>query len=98
MGSSAVSVHVVKIFSVDDGMLNSDAELIKTRTGIRNELSYEVDFSASANRGNPINREEAWLQYDAKSHTISIPLIQENGRLTSKKIRYRFTGTYFEKI
>ncbi|CAM3353221.1 hypothetical protein FLLO111716_05835 [Flavobacterium longum] len=98
VGSSAVSVHTVKIFSVEDGVLNSDARLIKTQTGIRNELSYEIDFSASPNRDNPINREEAWLQYDAKSHTICIPLIQENGRLTRKKIRYRFTGTYFEKI
>ena len=98
VGSSAVSAHVIKIFSIDSSVLNSDAKLIRTKTGIRNELSYEIDFSASANLGNPVDREEAWLQYDAKSHTISIPLIQENGRLTKKKIRYRFTGTYFEKI
>lgn len=98
IGSSAVSVHKIKIFSIDNTILNDKAVLIKTKTGIRNELSYEIDFSGSANLGNPIDREEAWLQYDAKSHTISIPLIQENGRLTKKKIRYRFTGTYFEKI
>jgi hypothetical protein len=99
IGSSAASLHKIKIFSIDDGHLNPDAVLIKTASGIQNELGYEVDFSDKDNWKNPkANREWADLQYDPKTKTIAIPLITEAGQVTSRKIRYRFNGTYFVKL
>ena len=99
IGSSAVSEHKIKIFSIDDGRLNENAALIKTATGIRNELSYSVDLANEANLKNGHNNRE-WVEllYDAKTKTISIPLITEAGRVTSKKIAYRFNGSYFVKL
>jgi len=98
IGSSAVSSHKIKIFSIDNGKLNDKAVLIKTKSGIRNELQYSVDFSASVNRNSDIPRETAWIEYDKATKTISIPLIAEDDKITTKKIRYRFNGTYFEKL
>jgi hypothetical protein len=83
---------------IDSAALHDNAKLIKTRSGIRNELQYDIDFSSSANADNPLRREEAWIRYDAKRKIIAIPVIDENGRLTAKKIRYHFTGKYFEKM
>jgi len=99
IGSSAVSSHKIKVFSIENGKLNDDAKLIKTKSGIKNELSYDIDFSSSVNqKPDSVDREYAWLQYDQKNKIISIPLITAEGKLTTKKIKYQFKGEYFEKI
>ena len=94
--STGLSAHYVKIFSIEDGQLNDAAQLIKTQTGIRNQLQYEVDLTASANRNNEIRNYN--IEYDKKNKIISIPLILDDYKITSKKIRYQFKGKYFEKI
>ena len=38
------------------------------------------------------------LIYDKKTQTIVIPLIKADGKVTKNKIKYRFTGKYFEKM
>lgn len=99
IGSSAVSSHKIKIFSIENGKLNDNAKLIKTKSGIKNELSYDIDFSSSVNQEpNSVDREYAWLKYDVKNKIIIIPLITEEGKLTKQKIKYQFKGDYFEKI
>ena len=99
IGSSAASSHKIKIFSIENGKLNQDAKLIKTKTGIQNELAYWIDFSDNANLGFSYDdMQYAWIDYDKKTKTIAIPLITEAGKLTKKKIRYQFKGVYFEKI
>ena len=94
--SSALSYHAVQIFSIEGNILNQNAKLIKTKSGIQNQLGYEVDFSASVNRNN--TRENYGIEYDVKKKIISIPLIQADSKLTDKKIRYQFKGKYFEKL
>jgi hypothetical protein len=97
IGSTAAFYHMIKIFSIDAGQLNDNAALIKTTSGIVNELGYDIDFSSEVNR-NSKNREYSYVEYDKEKQTISIPLLLEDGKLTQKKIRYHFTGKYFEKI
>lgn len=94
--SSGLSYHSIQIFSIDDGKLNDKAQLIKTQSGIKNQLGYEIDLTASSNRDNDIKNYN--IQYDPKNKIISIPLIQEDSKITAKKIRYQFKGKYFEKI
>lgn len=94
--SSALSYHSIQVFSIDDGRLNDKAKLIKTQSGIMNQLGYEVDFSASPNRNKEFRNYD--IEYDKKNKIISIPLIRENSEITNKKIRYQFKGKYFEKI
>ncbi|MEJ5050502.1 hypothetical protein WH221_11720 [Chryseobacterium culicis] len=100
--SSALFHHTIKVFSIENGKLNSNAKLIKTSSGIKNELGYELDFTATSNRENPISIElfnTLDIQYDAKKKIISIPLIRDDSRITDKKIRYhQFKGKYFEKL
>jgi hypothetical protein len=99
IGSSAASSHKIKIFSIENMKLNDNAKLIKTKTGIKNELGYEIDFSSSANQTpDAVNREFAWISYDKKNKIILLPVILENGKLTKKKIKYQFKGVYFEKV
>lgn len=94
--SSGLSFHKIKVFSFDNGQLNDKAQLIKTQSGIKNQLSYEVDLTASANRN--YDGRDYEIEYDKKNKIISIPLIQADSKVTTKKIRYQFKGKYFEKI
>lgn len=94
--SSALSYHSMKVFSIDDKSLNSDAKLIKTKTGIRNQLGYEVDQTKESNSDLPM--EQTMIEYDSKHKVISLPLIQADGKVTDKRIKYQLKGRYFEKI
>ncbi len=94
--SSGMSYHNIKIFSIDNGKLNDKAQLIKTQSGIKNQLGYEVDLTASANRN--YEGRDYEMKYDSKNKIISIPVIQADSKITAKKIRYQFKGKYFEKI
>lgn len=94
--SSGLSHHKIKFFSINDGKLNTQAKLIKTQSGIKNQLGYEIDLTASSNRENEIRNYD--IEYDSKNKIISIPLILENSKVTDKKIRYQFKSRYFEKI
>jgi hypothetical protein len=101
VGSSAVYYYEAKIFSIDNGELNENAKLIKTKSGIKNTLGYEVDLSSSSNRERKDgveSRDYINLIYDKKNKTIVIPLINEDGKITKNKIKYKFTGNFFEKI
>ena len=69
--------------------------------GLKNTLGYEVDLSSSANRNRNdgvVSRDYMELIYDKKTQTIVIPLIKADGKVTKNKIKYRFTGKYFEKM
>ncbi|MFP3597842.1 hypothetical protein [Chryseobacterium sp. SIMBA_029] len=94
--SSGLSYHNIKVFSIDEGKLNHNAKLIKTQSGIKNQLGYEVDLTASSNRDNEITNYD--IEYDSKNKIISIPLILDNSKITEKRIRYQFKGKYFEKM
>ena len=93
--SSALFLMEIKVYSIDNDNLNDQAKLIKTKTGIKNTLSYEVDLTTSANRGKEVP--DYYPGYDASKMAVSIPVILENGKVTAKRIIYKFNGTYFEK-
>lgn len=94
--SSGMSYHNLKVFSIDNGKLNAKAQLIKTQSGIKNQLGYEVDLTASANKN--YEGRDYEIEYDPKNKIISIPVIQADSKVTAKKIRYQFKGKYFEKL
>lgn len=96
--SSTYTAHFIKIFSIEDYGLNDTAKLIKTKTGIRNELGYEMDFSTSSNKNTIRGDINYSTEYDPANKIITIPLITEDGKLTARKIRYRFDGKYFVKM
>jgi hypothetical protein len=93
---TALSYHRLNVFAIQNNKLNQNAKLIKTKSGLTGQLSYEVDLSAKVNRDKEVTGYK--IQYDSKTKTISFPLIQEDSKVTDKKIKYQFKGKYFEKI
>jgi uncharacterized protein Veg len=94
--SSGLSYHNIKIFSIDNSKLNDTAKLIKTKTGIKNQLGYEVDLTASSNRDREVSN--FYIEYDKTNKIISIPVILDDSKVTAKKIRYQFKDKYFERL
>jgi len=81
----------IRIFTISNGKLN-DAKLIKTQSGLHSKLHYEYDyFSVSQNEPNDD------IVYDPIKKTISFPVIEDGGKVTDKRIVYKFTGQYFER-
>lgn len=95
VGSSAVTIHNIKIYSIDDAKINDDAKLIKTKSGIQNQLGYTVDLTMFPMAWEDIP--DFTINYDKKKKIIILPLIKENGKITNKKIKYQFKGQYFQK-
>lgn len=94
--SSALFYQNIKVFSIDNNKLNDNAKLIKTRTGIKNQLGYEINLTSSANKGREVPNFD--IEYDKINKVISIPVILDNNEVTNRKIKYKFNGTYFEKL
>ncbi|MDB5136920.1 MAG: hypothetical protein JWP37_3523, partial [Mucilaginibacter sp.] len=69
------------------------AKLIKTRSGLHNKLYYDYELFSI-----PSNVKDADIRYYPAFSTISLPVIVEKGKVTSKRIAYKFTGQYFEKV
>lgn len=105
VGSSSVYGYYAKIFSIDNRRLNEEAKLIKTKSGLMNTLYYEIDLTNEANRNDTYFDDHnlsvfdyIGMEYDKKTKTIILALLDENEKVTTKKIKYRFNGTYFEKV
>lgn len=94
--SSALTYHSIQAYSIDGEKLNQSAKIIKTKSGMNSSLGYEVDFSAGANRAKDFPNLD--IQYSQKDKVISFPLIRENDGITDRKIQYKFTGKFFEKL
>ena len=100
IGSTANFYYEAKVFSIENGKLNENAKLIKTKTGLKNTLGYEVDLSTKSNRERNDRLQSGdfmRLIYDKNTNTIILPLINADGKVTKNKIKYQFTGQYFEK-
>ena len=78
------------------GLKNSKVDsipLIKTATGLHNELSYEYDyFSLNA------KVKDADIHYNPMAKTITLPVVLDKGRVTNNRITYKFNGQYFERV
>jgi len=84
----------IKIFSIDNGELNSKARIIKTRSGLTSRLYYEYNQTDT----NSDIMGDVTIQYNPKEKTIIFPVINEKGHQTDNVITYKFTGKYFEKV
>jgi hypothetical protein len=71
-------------------------KLFKTKNGLKSEMGFEIDLTASSNRENAVP--DYSIIYDQKNKTMSIPVILEDSKITKKRIVYHFNGKYFERI
>lgn len=95
--SSALFGYTIRTVTIENGELNTEAKYIRTAAGLTTRIDYVIDWTDSANRDNPIERYFQVPSFEQATQMISIPLIWEDGKLTTKRIKYRFNGEFFEK-
>ncbi|TFF36914.1 hypothetical protein [Mucilaginibacter psychrotolerans] len=93
IGSSRDHLRGLQVFSIENGKLNANTKLIKTKSGLHNFLSYEYDVPDDVDRDVDVS-----IHYDNVTQTIKFPLIASDGKFTTKFITYKFNGQYFEKV
>jgi hypothetical protein len=79
----------IKVFAIQNGMLNDTVHLLKTKTGLHNEIAYEWE--------NSDKNSDHTIYFDKTTNTIYIPLV-DDVTITNRYIKYRYTGNYFEKV
>jgi len=81
----------VKFFSIENNKLNSDVKLIQTDQSIVNVLPCGAVDGLSSDTTKYV------VKYDKPGQSFSIPLL-EKGKITKKRITYKFNGKYFVKV
>ena len=97
-GSSIDFYHSIKVFSIINSQLNDKAKIIKTASGMTNELGYEVDLRYANIPDNDFKMDIMNISYDNLKNIIYLPLINGDGRITKRKIAYQFNGHIFIKL
>src|SRR3569833_1065903 len=85
--SSQEYLRGVQIFSIENGSLNDNVKLIKTRTGLHSKLEFSFLEDFEGNDGTEI-------LYEEKSEILKIPMVLENGKANGNYITYKFIGQY----
>ena len=86
--------QAIKVFCIDNDKLNDTVHLIKTGSGLQNEINVDFNFFSVVDRK---ERPVKLIKYDASKKIIYIPIVSEDGKVTDKFIRYQFNGKYFIK-
>jgi hypothetical protein len=100
VGSTMDHYQSADLYRIAGGVINNNAKLIKTKSGLTNTLGFEYNaFSVIDREERPIRL----ISFDKKTKTLKIPVVVEdeefpNGKVTDKFISYRFDGAYFVKV
>ena len=99
--SSSYRSQTVNLYKIDGARLDDEVKMIKTRSGLTNYVGFEYDFFSVAEReGRPVSL----ISFDKKTNVFRIPVVIvddkefPNGRVTGKRISYKFDGTYFVRM
>jgi hypothetical protein len=84
----------IRVFAIENGVLNKNVKLIKTTTGMTGTIEVYFDFFSGVDRP---ERPVRVIKYDKNKKIIYIPVVYEDGKVTNKFIQYKFNGNYFEK-
>jgi hypothetical protein len=81
-------------YRINNNSLDDTVKLFKTRTGLRNGISFAFDFFSVVNRP---ERPIQLIHFDPEHKSIRIPVVLKNGTVTNRFIVYCWTGHYFER-
>lgn len=95
IGSTKDMTEGVRVFSMHGGKLNVDTKIIKTKSGLHSQLSYDYDFRSIVDI--PYEKRPT-VTFDNQTKTIHLPLVNSKGMVTKGEIVYKFNGQYFEKV
>ncbi|HEY4327951.1 MAG TPA: hypothetical protein VGN20_28465 [Mucilaginibacter sp.] len=93
IGSSKNAGQGIRVFAIENNKLNDAVKIIKTKTGLHSELSFDYDFGSVVH-----SKVRPTIYFDVESKTINLPLVTANGTVTHSYIKYKFNGTYFERV
>jgi hypothetical protein len=93
IGSSKDIGEGIQVFDIENGVLNNNVRIIKTKSGLHNKLSYEYDLGTVVDW-----KVRPSVNFDSQTKTIKIPVVVSNGKVTHNFIIYKFTGQYFERM
>lgn len=86
--------QAVHIFDFEKDKFEPTFKKIKTKSGITNVLGFSYDFFSVIDKK---ERPVKLIEYNQMLQTISIPLVDVSGKVTSKRIIYKYDGDYFVK-
>ena len=100
IGSTKDAAQSADLYRIEGDKLDDKVKLIKTKSGLTNELGFGYDFFSVVDRP---ERPIRLISFDKKTKTLKIPVVIEDkefqsGRVTNKFISYRFDGTYFVRV
>ncbi len=81
----------IQAFSIEHGSLVDTVRIIKTQSGLTRTLGFEYIMDEHVPDGDMIH-------YTDSTRTIRFPVVMEDEIVTKRRIIYKFTGLYFEKI
>lgn len=96
--STQDSAQTLNLYQIQADKLTSP-KLIKTAQGLTNTLSFTYNFFSVVDRP---ERPIKLFEFDNKTKTIHLPVVIADkefstGKVTNRKIAYRFNGKYFVK-
>ena len=91
--SSKDASQSVRVFSLEKGGLNDSVKLFKTKAGLVNAIDVPFDFFSVADRP---ERHLQLIKYNADKQRLYIPLVTEEGEVTTRFLVYQFAGSYFQ--
>ncbi len=93
IGSTKYVGEGIRIFAIENGRLNTEVKLIKTYSGLYNQLYEAFNFLSVVDW-----KVRPSIRFNASTNTIYIPLVDSKENMTHRYISYKFTGKYFEKV
>ena len=86
--------QAIHIFDFEKNNFDFNLKKIKTKAGYTNTLGFSYNFfSVAKHKERPIKL----IYFNKTQQTITIPLVDTNGNVTSKTIVYKYDGDYFLK-
>lgn len=79
----------IEAWTVENDRLNRNVKFFKTTQGMESQINYAYWYN---------DKMSGDLKYDEKTNVISIPAATKDDKLTGKRILYKFTGQYFERV
>jgi hypothetical protein len=83
----------IQIFDIENGKLNNDVKLFKTKSGLRSQISSYFDSLSEVDW-----KVRPEIYFNPYKKTINFPQIDEDNKMMHKYIVYKFTGQYFERV
>jgi hypothetical protein len=94
IASGSLRDETIRAFKITGTKIDSNVRVIRTNTGLQNSISFEYDLRSTDDK--------VLFTFDPVRRSFSFPVVIEDeempqGRVTNKRITYKFNGRNFVK-